>query len=189
MAIELDAANVVAGQAKQGGVYLAPKGTTLPTDATTALEAAWVSLGYVSDDGVTIGQDLETEEINAWQSSSPIKTVVTKRVASVEFTLIEIRPETLALYFGAVPVAAVGEAFSVIVTSAPSLPEYAIVVDVLDGYNNLRFTAGRAQLSEAGDIEVKRDGAIGLPVTLGTLDDDGVLMMIYSEATGAQVGP
>ena len=35
-----------------GGVLVAPLGTTLPTDATTALDPAFITLGRVSVDGV-----------------------------------------------------------------------------------------------------------------------------------------
>lgn len=175
---DLESGNVVAGQARAGGVYIAPVGTALPTDTETPLDAAFVPLGYVSEDGVTIGQEVETEPINAWQSGTPIKTLLTSRVASIEFTMIEIKPETLALWFGqAVPTATAGVFSLDVLTDAP-LPEMACVVDLLDGANAMRFVAGRAQMTEAGEIEITRSGAVGLPVTLGTLDDGGVLMHV-----------
>ena len=47
-------ANVSAGKPAVGGaVFVAPTGTTLPTDATTALGSAFKALGYCSDDGLT----------------------------------------------------------------------------------------------------------------------------------------
>ena len=49
-----------------GGVYRAPKGTTLPTDATTALAGAYVCLGYVSEDGVENSNELDVSDIKAW---------------------------------------------------------------------------------------------------------------------------
>ena len=45
-------ANVSAGKPKvSGAVYRAALGSTLPTDATTSLDAAFKELGYVSEDG------------------------------------------------------------------------------------------------------------------------------------------
>ena len=49
-----DVKNVTAGKPKVGGaIFRAPLGTTLPTDATTNLDAAFKALGYCSDDGLT----------------------------------------------------------------------------------------------------------------------------------------
>ena len=49
-----------------GAVYVAPKGTTLPTDATTSLGAAFTCLGYVSEDGLENQNELDSGEIKAW---------------------------------------------------------------------------------------------------------------------------
>lgn len=38
---------------KSGYIWVAPLGTTIPTDATTELDAAFVGLGYLSEDGLT----------------------------------------------------------------------------------------------------------------------------------------
>ena len=38
---------------KSGYIWVAPLGTTLPTDATTELDNAFVGLGYLSEDGLT----------------------------------------------------------------------------------------------------------------------------------------
>lgn len=49
-----------------GAVYTAPLGTTLPTDATTALSSAFVCLGYVSEDGLSNNNELSVNAIKAW---------------------------------------------------------------------------------------------------------------------------
>lgn len=61
------ATNVSTGKPNiSGAVYVAPLGTTLPTDATTALDAAFVCLGYVSEDGLENNNELDVSEIKAW---------------------------------------------------------------------------------------------------------------------------
>ena len=63
----MNATNVSTGKPKvTGGIYRAPKGTTLPTDATTALSSAFVNLGYVSEEGVSNANDMDVAEIKAW---------------------------------------------------------------------------------------------------------------------------
>jgi hypothetical protein len=49
-----------------GGMWRAPLGTALPTDTTTALDAAYVSLGYVDEDGLTRTEDRPNTPQFAW---------------------------------------------------------------------------------------------------------------------------
>ena len=61
------ATNVTTGKPNiSGAVYVAPIGTTLPTDATTALDNAFVCLGYVSEDGLENNNDMDVSAIKAW---------------------------------------------------------------------------------------------------------------------------
>lgn len=59
--------NVDVGRPKVGGyAFRAPIGTTLPTDATTALAAAFVNLGYVSNAGLRVTYDRTTTDHREW---------------------------------------------------------------------------------------------------------------------------
>ena len=59
--------NVSTGKPKiTGAVYRAPLGTTLPTDATTALSGAFVEMGYISDDGVVNSNAPSVTKVKAW---------------------------------------------------------------------------------------------------------------------------
>lgn len=50
-----------------GGVWVAPLGTTLPTDATTALDTTkFTCLGYVSEDGLENANEMDVSDIKAW---------------------------------------------------------------------------------------------------------------------------
>ena len=50
-----------------GAIWRAPKGTTLPTDSTTALDTTkFVCLGYVSEDGVENSNEMDVSDIKAW---------------------------------------------------------------------------------------------------------------------------
>lgn len=62
------ATNVSTGKPNiSGAVWVAPFGTTLPTDATTALDTtAFTCLGYVSEDGLDNDNEMDISEIKAW---------------------------------------------------------------------------------------------------------------------------
>lgn len=58
MGVKQSSANVTfskpgASANKSGYIWVAPLGTTIPTDATSDLDAAFVGLGYLSEDGLT----------------------------------------------------------------------------------------------------------------------------------------
>lgn len=77
--------------------------TFTPFEATTgelrSLTAdGFRDAGYLSDDGVTFSPDIDGEDTGAWQSRDPLRRDVTKDSETAQFTAIETRPETLALY-------------------------------------------------------------------------------------------
>lgn len=82
--------NVAAAKpSASGGVYYAPLGTALPTDATTALAADYVPLGYVSEDGISPSREMSSEQVKAW-GGDIVAALVTDDAKSFEFTLLEV---------------------------------------------------------------------------------------------------
>jgi hypothetical protein len=85
------ATNVTVGKPNvSGAVYRAPLGTTLPTDATTALGSAFVSLGYVSEDGLSNNNELSVEATKAWGGNIVLRSL-TEMNDEFSLTLIETK--------------------------------------------------------------------------------------------------
>lgn len=82
-----------------GTMYRAPKGTPLPTDATTPLPDAWKSVGYIGEDGLTFGEDTDTTSINE-MGGNAVKTVVSSYSETVQFVMIETNEHSLKERFG-----------------------------------------------------------------------------------------
>lgn len=53
-----------------GAVYVAPVGTTMPTDARTALPSTWESGGYVGEDGLQLGLSYGVTTIRDWSKGA-----------------------------------------------------------------------------------------------------------------------
>lgn len=97
-----NASNVSTGKPKvTGGVWVAPKGTTLPTDATTALSNAYTCLGFVSEDGVENSNEFDMSTIKAWGGSIVFRSL-TELTDEFSFALIESKNiEVLKAVYGA----------------------------------------------------------------------------------------
>lgn len=74
-----------------GGVYRAPLGTVLPTDATTALSATILAgaLGYISDAGIVPTRDTSIDKVKAWGGKT-VAQLLTDESRSFAFTLLEV---------------------------------------------------------------------------------------------------
>lgn len=177
---------VMLGSADGPGVWIAPVGTAYPTDATTAFAAGWSTLGYVSEDGVTLSRSTDSEDLYAWQSKAPLRTVMTSVSLTLQFTLLEISARNLALYFGeATPADA--DAYEIEVRSDTPVQEWAIAIATADGDSVQRIIFPRATLSENGDIELKAAELSGLEVTLSALDTDGLMAVVQRGTKTTQV--
>ena len=92
--------NVSSTKGVRGGyIFVAPTGTALPTDYSTALPTAYKCLGFISEDGYVETIDSDSEDLvdmNGDLMDSP----QTSRVESAQLTLAEIKAMTLKLMYG-----------------------------------------------------------------------------------------
>ncbi|MFT4081189.1 MAG: hypothetical protein QM638_01255 [Nocardioides sp.] len=82
-----------------GGIAYLPPGTALPTDASTALPAAAVALGYVSEDGIADASDAaSTDDTVAWGGDVVATLTSTKRVARFTAKLLGVLDSDVLQY-------------------------------------------------------------------------------------------
>lgn len=165
------AAKVSAGKPKTAGaIYRAPAGTTLPTDATTALAAAFKELGFVSEDGVRNNNSPDTDNIKAWGGQT-VLVVQNEKVDEFTFTLIEsLNADVLATVYGS-NVTVSGSTIA-IKANADRVPEAVFVIDMaLAGNYAKRIVIPAGALKEVGEITYKDDEPIGYEITLSALPD------------------
>ena len=166
--------NVSTGKPKvAGAVFFADVGTTLPTDASTALAAGFSDLGYVSEDGVTNSNSPETDDIKAW-GGAIVLTVQNGKPDEFKFTLIEaLNSNVLKLVYGDDNVTVDGGTGAIAVQANNDEPlEHSFVIDMaLRGGAMRRIVIPNGKLKEIGDIVYKDDEAIGYEVTISALPD------------------
>ena len=165
--------NVTAGKPAAGGaIYRAPLGTTLPTDATTALDAAFVSLGFCSDDGLTNSNSPESDNVKAWGGKN-VLALQTDKPDTFQFKLIEVlNPDVLKAVYGDDNVTGTLTTGITVKANADEPKEASWVIDMVmrDGAVT-RKVLPDAKVTELGDIVYKDDEVTGYEVTLLAMPD------------------
>lgn len=155
-----------------GAIYRAPLGTTLPTDATTALAAAFVAMGYASDEGVTNSVEVDGNDIiRAW-GGDPVEQLDGEKTDNFEVTFIEaMNVEVLKTVFGASNVTETSGAITINVNNAAKA-NYIYVIDMLlKGNRAKRIVIPNGAISEVGETVYADDDVISYPVTITALAD------------------
>lgn len=167
------ATNVSVGKPKtSGAIYRAPSGTTLPTDATTALANTYICLGYLSEDGLTNSNSPESENIKAW-GGDIVYTVMQDKEDKFTGTFIEaLNVDVLKSVYGSSNVT--GELSTGLTVKANNTqPEEAVwVVEmVLRGNMVKRIVIPRGTITEVGDIVYADNDVIGYETTITAAAD------------------
>jgi hypothetical protein len=168
------ASNVTqAKPATNGAVYVAPLGTALPTDATSDLDKAYVSLGYLTEDGITGSESIDTSETKAWGGDT-VLTSQTGKTDTYQFALMEaLNPDVLKFVYGDDNVTGTLETGITIKSNSSSPVAHAMVIDMLLSAKVLkRITVPSATITTRDDISYKADEPITYGVTVSATPDE-----------------
>ena len=167
------AGNVSAGKpALNGAVYRAASGTTLPTDATTALSADFKCLGYCGEDGLKNSNSPSTTDIKAWGGDT-VLTIQEEKKDTFQVTLIEaLNAEVLKAVYGSTNVSGTLADGVTITANAKEAQEGVWAVDMLLNSNTVkRIVIPKGKITEIGDITYSDSDPIGYEVTITALPD------------------
>lgn len=166
-------ANVSAGKpAVAGAISRAATGSTLPTDAVSALDAAFKGLGYCSDDGLVNSNSPSTTDIKAWGGDT-VLTLQEEKTDTFQFTLVEVLSvDVLKAIYGSANVTGT-LANGITVNANADEPEIASwVIDMVLNSNSVkRVVIPNGKISEIGDISYTDSDVIGYEITVTALPD------------------
>ena len=165
--------NVTTGKpAVTGGIWVAPLGSTLPTDASTALDAAFKCLGYASEDGVTNSNSPDTDTIRAWGGDT-VLTPVSGKDDTWSFTLIEaLNDEVLKFVYGASNVTGTLSTGLTVKANNEDTDDVALVIEmVLRGGALKRVCLPCCHVTEVGEITYTDGDAVGYETTVTAQPD------------------
>lgn len=177
-----DAAEVVIGA--NGQVYVAPTDAPGPTESQDALDGEFRELGFVSEDGATVNDSKDVNDVGAWQSFYPIRRNVTGRNFNVAFALRQWNDATIPLAFGGGVVATNGAGEYMYTPPEPEeLDERQVVIDWQDGDKHYRLHIPRGTVSENVETNLTRTAASDLPITFSALklDDATPIYTLYTD--------
>ena len=163
--------NVSYGKFLSGGYFfLAPAGTALPTDNTTTLNAAFLNMGFLGDDGVNFSDSSSTE--NAYDANGDsIATSQGEIEKTFTVTFREIKKDSLSVLYGSDNVTDANGTIKVI-DKGPNATTYVGVFEIrLKDGRKWRRIVPQCQPGELGDQAIVYNELVGREITMTALLD------------------
>ena len=166
------AANVTTGKPKVGGaIFRAATGTTLPTDATTALNAVFKSLGYCSEDGLKNNTERSFTSVKAWGGDT-VLSMQSEYEDTFTFTLIEaLNQDVLKTVFGDANVTESSGSVTVKANSTEITSSSWVAEMIMTGNKACRIVIPNGKITAVGEVTYNDSEAAGYELTVTALPD------------------
>jgi hypothetical protein len=146
----------------QAQIYIGDVTETIPGSATGDPGGSFVDLGLVTNDGFTITDGKNTEQIRALQSFYPVRRVTTEKSFTAKFELEQyLNEDVLAFAYG-------GATFTGGVLSPPDpsvLAQYSLFLSLQDGANAIGIFIPVGMVTEDVESKFVRTAAALAPIT------------------------
>lgn len=169
--------NVLAGKPNvTGGVLIAPTGTALPVTAVAAPNVAFVSAGYIGDDGLSQTIDRSTTKIKAW-GGDIVRVLQTDASVSFKFTFLEsLNTGVLKAVYGDSNVVVTAGGVSTgtlraVAINGAELGHKEFIFEIKDGLAKIRVVVPNGQITEVGEIKYSDGEVISYAVTVEAFPD------------------
>ena len=154
-----------------GMVYVAPAGTALPTDATTALADTYKTVGFISEDGITNSIDTDTTTVTDAGGTTVINEI-SSYSETYQFAMMETQADALGVRFETANVKTDGDKLTVD-HKMPTGESRVYVFEILMTGNKVkRIVVPDGTVSEFGDTQYHAGDAIVYDVTIAANPSD-----------------
>lgn len=162
------------GNSKNAGGYswVAPAGTTLPTDAKTDIPDDFISLGFISEDGLVNTTDTDSEDRKDW-TGGVIKTDNTSYKETYQASFLESRESVLKAVYGDDNVESDGNGGLAVKHNKNFTAEHVYVFESLITDTLIKRTViPRGSISERDDVSENPNDLLTYTPTITALEDD-----------------
>lgn len=172
-----------AGADGTGLAWFAITGSTAPTDATTALAAAWKNAGMISENGLTMKVNTSSKDVKAYGSLQIQRKLITDSSLTFSIEFLETNARTQELYWGLAfnslsPGVGTGAFSFTFGTYTRQL--VAAVFDIIDGTNHMRYYCPSVEITDRQDVKIGNAQEISWGVTLTAYpNSSGVTLQAY----------
>ena len=164
-------ANVSVGKGVAGGYFfVAPAGTALPTDNSTALAETYLNIGYLGEDGVSFA---DSSDVTSFfdMNGDTIETSNGSIEKSFTVTMVEIKKDSMALVYGASNVTDATGTLTVH-DKGPNDSAYVAVFELLlKNGRKWRRIVPNCKLGELGDMTINYTELVGREITMTAMKD------------------
>ena len=159
-----------------GMFFHAPAGTALPTYPSETLDSAWVEVGDVSSDGITLTFDRSTTDLRNWANALK-RTIMTEHAESISAANMDTTQEALetVLGDGATTATAATSAHGNLVTASLTQnslpPEEAYLFLMKDDDDLIAIGCTKGQITSMDAVTFSPGQTINWAPTIRALDD------------------
>lgn len=166
--------NVTTGKPKKtGSIFRAPIGSTLPTDASTALDKAFLCMGYAGDDGVTNSNAPDTDKVKAWGGDT-VLVINNGKEDTFSFNLIEaLNPDVLKAVYNSSNVSGTLADGITVKSNNDDSEHGAWVIDmIMRGNVAKRVVIPDGVITDMDDISYTDGDPAGYKITITAMPDE-----------------
>lgn len=163
-------------------VYIAPVGSTAPTDVATALAVEWTAVGLLDgEEGFTHSRDKDTQEFYSW-GGLLVRRSDSKHKRTVKFVCLEDNATVQGLVNPGTTWGTPAAGLTTTAVKTPTYQEFAMVLELRDGANVTRRVVSRAAVDEVGDIKESDSDLTVYEITVALYPEtDGT---VFTEISG-----